>query len=237
MGIFALRNSIMSSFAQQLKFFRKNKGVTQQQLADAIGSNRPVIGAYEEGRAEPPIPMLQLLSEYFDVSLEELTGGVKKKKGKTSGEMRILPIVVSDTTQKEKITLVPVKAAAGYLGGFEDSAFIESLPVFDLPLPELSRDLTYRMFQVKGDSMLPIPSGAYIICSYLEDWSAIKSGNCYVFITASDGIVYKRAKLDARRKAVVTMISDNGAYEPFEVERSELREVWKALGYVSFDLP
>ena len=36
-------------------------------------------------------------------------------------------------------------------------------------LEELAPDRTYRMFQIEGDSMLPIPSGASILCQYVDD--------------------------------------------------------------------
>ena len=45
-----------------LKSMRKLKNWTQQQLADRVGLKRSVIGAYEEGRAEPKIESLLALS-------------------------------------------------------------------------------------------------------------------------------------------------------------------------------
>jgi len=43
----------MPLFAKNLKFLRSRKGLTQAELAANLGIKRSVIGAYEEGRAEP----------------------------------------------------------------------------------------------------------------------------------------------------------------------------------------
>lgn len=214
---------------------RKQRGITQQQLADEIGSNRPVIGAYEEGRAEPGIQMLHRMAKFFAVSLDKLLG-IEKEKNPVSA-LRILPIMVSKDDNRERISLVPLKASAGYLTGYQDAGFIEKLPVFDLPLTELKKEATYRMFQIEGDSMLPIPSGSYIIGSFVENWKTLKSGASYVFITLNDGIVYKRATNNLKSKGVITMQSDNQIFKEYDVPQEEIKEVWKALGYLSFELP
>lgn len=58
------------SIANKLKTLRKAKGLTQQELADAIGMNRATLGGYETGRRNPRLPDLQQLSEFFGVGLD-----------------------------------------------------------------------------------------------------------------------------------------------------------------------
>jgi len=55
-----------------IKYLRKVRNLTQDQLADKIGVNRAMIGSYEEGRAVPKLPALQILSHYFNVSIDNL---------------------------------------------------------------------------------------------------------------------------------------------------------------------
>ena len=43
----------MNFFGNNLRHLRKEKGLTQQQLADKLGITRSLVGAYEENRAEP----------------------------------------------------------------------------------------------------------------------------------------------------------------------------------------
>ena len=48
----------MSTVSENLKFLRKEAGYTQQTFADALKIKRSLVGAYEEGRADPPISNL-----------------------------------------------------------------------------------------------------------------------------------------------------------------------------------
>ncbi len=48
-----------------LKFLRKKNGLTQAQLAEKLNIKRSLIGAYEEGRAEPRLSTLVNISRLF----------------------------------------------------------------------------------------------------------------------------------------------------------------------------
>ncbi|KAA3650386.1 MAG: helix-turn-helix domain-containing protein [Bacteroidetes bacterium] len=228
-------------FSINLKFLRKSKGLTQGEFASKIGINRPKIGSYEEGRAEPNMVTLQNISHFFKIKLDDL---IEKdlaqkssiaKKDFEGNDLRILPIVVDDQ-QIERITLVPIKAAAGYLNGYADPEFIETLPRFNLPLNEFSQG-TYRAFQINGDSMHPIPSGSYILAEYIENWKNIKDNHCYVLITKDDGLVYKRVVNHLEEKQTLELHSDNSIYETYTISGAAVLEVWKAKAFLSFDLP
>ena len=231
----------MSFLNGNIKHLRKEHGMTQGDLAERLGLKRSLIGAYEEHRAEPKLSTIQKLSYLFQISLEDLINTDLAKGGPaasvdTEGRtLRVLPIVV-DKEEKEHITLVNESARAGYTGSYADPEFIESLPSFSLPVKELYTEQTYRLFQINGDSMLPISSGSYVICGYIQDWSDIKDGECHVVVTRDNGIVYKRIwrRLDSGE---LLLKSDNPLYEPYTIGIAEVLEVWKARGYLSFDLP
>lgn len=220
----------MATFAELLRTYRKQKGVTQAVLAEALGLNRPVIGAYEEGRAEPKLEVLRRMAEYFEITVDELTSGVAPV---INSGLRVLPIVVDGQSNIERVPLVPAKAAAGYLSGFQDPEFIGQLPVFEMPFRELARERTYRMFQIEGDSMLPVPSGSYIISDYVESLAQIRNGEPYIVVSESEGIVFKRIFKDG---AKLNLISDNPVFEPYSIPLADVKEVWKANGYVAFGL-
>ncbi len=227
-----------------IKYLRKVRNLTQDQLADKIGVNRAMIGSYEEGRAVPKLPALQILSHYFNVSIDSLVNIDLSTESSSAGEtqnidsvgknLRILTTLV-DRNDKELITLVPVKASAGYAKGYSDPDYVETLPKFSLPFTELSRERTYRAFQISGNSMEPIPSGAYIICEYLQNWSDVKSGKTYIVVTKDDGVVYKR--LYNNDNDTLLLKSDNPEYNPYTIPLNSISEIWKALGYISFSLP
>lgn len=64
------------TFAKRLKALRKERGLTQAELADALEISRSAIGMYERGDREPNFDTADDLAEYFDVSLSYLLGSV-----------------------------------------------------------------------------------------------------------------------------------------------------------------
>lgn len=59
---------------KNLKSLRKEKGISQQQLADIILVSQQSINKYENHDVEPDIKTLTKIAEYFNVSLDYLTG-------------------------------------------------------------------------------------------------------------------------------------------------------------------
>jgi len=104
-----------------------------------------------------------------------------------------------------------------------------------MPVAELSQGRSYRVFQLKGDSMLPLTPGSYIFCDYVEAVSDIREGKPYVLITSDERIVYKRIYLSNENQ--LQLKSDNPKYEPYTIETVSALEIWRALGFLSFELP
>ena len=65
---------------KNLKLLRVEKGISQQKLADAIGSNQQSIHRYENGDYEPDIQTLSLLADYFETSIDFLVGRTDIRK-------------------------------------------------------------------------------------------------------------------------------------------------------------
>ncbi|MEY4172729.1 MAG: transcriptional regulator [Bacteroidota bacterium] len=225
------------ALAEQIKNYRKAKGWTQAQLAERLGLSRAQVGSYEEGRAEPKLDSLKAMAQLFSCSIDALVSGEARTTQELSGQrLRVLTVAVDPEAGKERVTVVPVKAAAGYLGGYGDLDFIEALPQFALPLPEFAQEETRRVFQIQGDSMLPVVSGSYVISSYVQDWRSIKTNELYVFLTQEQGVVFKRAVNRIAESGYVDLVSDNPIYTPYSVHVDDLIEVWKVQGFIQLDL-
>ena len=54
----------------RLKELRQSKGVTQREVANAIGCSTQAYAKYERGEREPDNSTLKLLSKYFSVSID-----------------------------------------------------------------------------------------------------------------------------------------------------------------------
>jgi transcriptional regulator with XRE-family HTH domain len=195
----ALKTEVMSVHSN-LKFLRKKKSLTQETLAQAVGVSRSKLAGYERN-ITPPLEVLLLFADYFKLSLdvlvrEDLSSYSEYKLRELletdhflrGRNLRILSTTV-DAAGRELIEVVSQRAKASYLAGFADPEFISDLPRFSLPF--LPTNKKHRVFQVDGDSMLPIPDGAWIVCEYVEDWTRLKDGDRYVIVTEQDGVTFK----------------------------------------------
>jgi len=228
----------MVSLNENLRALRKKMQLTQDELAQKLGIKRSLIGAYEEGRAEPRAELLQKMASLFGVSMEALIGtDLTKPDSKSSTTYtrgREVLVVTVDERQKENIEFVPVKASAGYTSGYADPEYVKELPRFNLPILKQG---TYRAFEIKGDSMLPIMPGTIIVGEYVEKLNDIKSGKTYILVTQNDGVVYKRVFNYLDENGKLFLVSDNRQYAPYQLDGEEIFEAWAAKAYISVQFP
>ncbi len=62
---------------EQLAFLRREKQITQEQLAQAMGVTNQAVSKWESGQSYPDITLLPRLSAYFQVTVDELLGVAK----------------------------------------------------------------------------------------------------------------------------------------------------------------
>lgn len=217
----------MKNIQGNIKHLRSLKGFSQERFAEALGWTRSMVGSYEEGRSEPPIDRLIDLSDYFKLPIDILVKNDLSQAKDTSfmqlGNQRLLFPITVDENDEELIEIVPTKASAGYLAGYADPEYIEQLQKIKLPFLPTG---THRAFPIKGDSMLPVKDGAYIVAKYVDDVSDIKDGRTYIVLTKNDGLVYKRVHKHFTGQALI-LSSDNKAYATYHVPMEELLEIWE----------
>lgn len=236
-------------FSNNIKLLRQRKQRTQDVVAGELGMSCSTFNSYENGLiTNPTIDALIGFSSYFKLSIDTL---VKVDLSKLSEskmreleqghddfikgtKLRVLATTV-DSKNRDNIELVPVKAKAGYTAGYNDPEYISSLPTFQLPF--LSPDRKYRTFQISGDSMLPIPDKSYVTAEFVDNWMNVKDGNAYIVLTQDDGVVFKVLYNQLRSKKKLLLKSLNPAYEPYELNLNEVREIWKFINYISHELP
>jgi HTH-type transcriptional regulator, competence development regulator len=61
---------------------RKEKGLSQYELADRLGFSRGKLSNYEQGSRQPDYDTLKKIADYFDVSIDHLLGREEKVKTK-----------------------------------------------------------------------------------------------------------------------------------------------------------
>lgn len=223
---------------KNLRFLRLQKGWTQKELAEKLSLKQPVIGSYEEERATPPLSCLVQISDLFKISIDTLSRKDLSKLPEKSwreiaaeAKQSVLAITVN-SEDRENIELVSQKAAAGYLNGYQDPEYIKDLP--KLSLPVLPRHATYRAFEIKGDSMLPIQSGAIVFGEYVEKLPEVKNGKLYILVTENDGIVFKRVFMSDDK---LLLVSDNREYDPYSIDAADIKEIWAVKAFFSTKFP
>lgn len=87
------------NFSNRLKTLRKEKNISQQELAEEIKISRTSIGYYENEKRNPDLKILIKLADFFEVSLDFLAGKSNLRK---NAEQITNEIEISDAI-KEKI--------------------------------------------------------------------------------------------------------------------------------------
>lgn len=64
-------------FHEKLQELRKNRGITQEELAEALYVSRTAVSKWESGRGYPSIESLKALAGYFSITIDELLSGEK----------------------------------------------------------------------------------------------------------------------------------------------------------------
>lgn len=222
----------MSIFSENIRYLRAQKKLSQQELAKEIFLSRVRYSKYEDGRSEAPYEVLIRISKYFKVSIDLLlTVDIKKYPLEDVVNLPankvLLPIVV-DTEGNNFIEIVPQKASMGYLKGFSDPEYIESLQKIYFPFLKNGK---YRGFLADGDSMPPFADQSILIGEYVEKLEDLKANKEYIFVT-QEGITYKTFL--KRTKKFITVLADNSFYEPYNIALDEIAQVWR---YVRGILP
>jgi len=230
-----------------IKVLRERMKLSQENFARSLGITRSKLALLESGHTKsPPLGDIVNFSTIFKVSVDTLlkidltrlsdqqiheleTGNDIYSSGKN---LRVLATTV-DKNNNEQIELVPEKAIAGYKKGYSDPEWIADLPRYSIP--GLSKHKKYRIFPTNGDSMIPYPSGCYIIAEYVEDWINLKNETLCILILNGTGaeILFKQVENRILKDKKIVAKSLNLLYQPFEIPISEVIEIWKYKAHLS----
>ena len=97
---------------------RKEKNMTQQELAKKLGVTDRAISKWENGRGLPDYSLLQNLCDTLSISINELFSGEKLSKGdyKTKAEENMSKLINDNYSEKKKINwIIAISVAVVYL--------------------------------------------------------------------------------------------------------------------------
>ena len=88
-----------------LKELRKEKNLTQEQIAEKFGVSQRSVSRWENGYTMPDISVLIELADYYDVDLREILNG-ERKANHMNEDLKETLVMVADYTNEEKKKLV-----------------------------------------------------------------------------------------------------------------------------------
>ncbi len=231
----------MESLHERLKACRIKLGYNQQRMAKDTGMAQKDISLIESGkRIHIPVAYFQALSAqgidmnwvYTGKGEMFLKDTLEKYKEESETNMartvsfhgsRRVELVTVDKEGRSAISMVPIRASAGYTALCHDREFIEDLAVFSLPDFQAGN---FRAFEIMGDSMeLTVLSQDWVVGERVNAASQLKDGAIYVIVT-SGNIVCKRIRNQIERRGVIVLQSDNAEYEDQTLEPESIIEMW-----------
>ena len=78
------------NISDRIQSLRKARGITQEQLADAVGVSRQAVSKWEAEQSAPDLERVVAMAEYFDVTTDYLLRGIEPAPKKGSGS-RVSP--------------------------------------------------------------------------------------------------------------------------------------------------
>ncbi|WP_336066836.1 LexA family transcriptional regulator [Mesoflavibacter sp. CH_XMU1404-2] len=231
--------AIINHFQLNNYAFSKRIGVTGTTI-DSIVNGRPQPDGTRK-KTKPGYDVLSAIIDQFNINPDYLFGKsdvmLKQDVAKIQTYSGVPQVVAVNQNDEENVVYVPVKARAGYLDGYGDSEYIETLPSFHMP--QLTNG-TYRCFEVQGNSMVrTFFDGDLVFGKYVEDLADIKDGRVYVIVSKNDGIVLKRVinRIEERGKLILKSDNKDGNYPTYTIDAEDIMEVWYVTMFASKQMP
>ena len=231
--------------ALKLIEIRRSLALNQEDFGRKIGYSREVVSKVENGKMEPSKWFVEAVQKFQNDHIFSGDGHDVKILGKFSHEPKKSnrPFYQQIQTLKNLaseylVPLVGIKAQAGYVKGFEQTDFIETLEKFSLPPGVNPKGLEWSYFEVDGDSMEPTLSAGDILLTSLlahEDWNEIKNFCVYVILT-DEQLLVKRVYRKNEKEWI--LISDNSEMNPqVTIDVSKIKQVWTLRRHIRSKVP
>jgi transcriptional regulator with XRE-family HTH domain len=205
--------------SEEIKRIRKENNLSQKDLADITGVSIPAVKSWEQNKRNISQSAIKLIETFL---------------ANKSTVKYIAPYLGEDLVNVE---YVPAKAYA---------SFIESMYSVEYDLetygvrPEEGEDLTngkYMVFDIEGDSMYPtIQSGSKILCEKICEGNWEYAKGVVVIVYGKTLTVKRILKNNLYINNILTLKADNPTYGEIDIEKCEIRGVWRAVRVVSMKI-
>lgn len=204
-------------FSENLKALRKSKNLSQEDLAYDLKLSRSLIGMFESGKRKPSFETLELIADYFNVRLDDLSGRNSQNNSSFLSISGVMPL--PRMIKRPRLGAIacgdPILAEENF-EGYDD-------------VPEdIKCDFTLIC---KGDSMINarINDGDIV---YIRQQSSVDNGEIAA-VLVEDEATLKRVYLYDDK---IVLQPENTRYAPFVYSKEEMnniRIIGKAVGFTS----
>ena len=185
-------------FKDRLRTLRKSRNLTQNKLADDLKISKSTISMYENGNREPDFETLEVIADYFNVSLGSLISSVAPQRSTQGVSVPVLGYVRAG---------IPIEA-------------VEEVLDYEEISQEMAAQGEYFALSIKGDSMEPKISEGDVVIVRKQD--VVENGElAVVLVNGNDATVKRFYKNDNG----VTLISTNPVYPPFVYSKKDVDEL------------
>jgi repressor LexA len=205
------------NFADNLKKYRKAKGITKAELSRRIGVSDVTVGHWENGKISPRMGKVEMIAEILGVSVDDLLLGVEPNQYKNK-----LPKGAIPTTGRSDFVPLYGSIAAGMP--------LEMNPIneyIEIPASIAEAHPDAFLLRVSGDSMNKvIPSGAYAL---IEPCEEVQNGEIVaVIVNGSDATLKRFYRL--QNSIVLEPDSTEPTHTARTFSNSEADELIKLIG-------
>lgn len=221
----------------RLKQIIDEKGVTPYELSKQTGISQATLSRLLSGEtSKPSISNTDKIAKYLQLNRDWLLTGkgemLKSEGSRNEGRVIENPNIM-------EVPVISKYAYAGYIAGFEDVDFIDSLPTIPFILPDNQTPKgDYVAIEVRGDSMddgtdESLKDGDTLLCRKIHNhlWTGYKLHirKWNFVIVCYDGIVVKRIVDHDVEKHTITIHSLNEIYPNEVIDLAEVREIFNVV--------
>lgn len=218
--------------SERLKVVRQSRSMTQQEMADLIGTSRPSIAQLEAGRHQPSNEALETIVAKLGISRNWLWfgSGPMEEFSPLGGNVQML----GDLEEADylDVKLVTCKVRGGFMDmmderGIESYEGLSNVRIYD-PTPEMRKPGTLG-FEIDGDSMEPQLRSGMRVVGIRVPLENVKYATSGVYVVAfADQLTIKRIKdnniLD---RGILLLHADNPLAGSLPVAAEDIRAMWK----------
>lgn len=216
----------MIQFHNRLRELRHSRALSQQKLADYMGTSKSSINMYERGEREPGLEMLEAFADFFNVDLDYIIG-------KTDVPNKILhskkDVINNHNVYSSKIsTGVRIPVLGKVQAGIPVEAIEEILDYEEIP-ETMSKQGEFFGLNVRGDSMFPhMVEGDVVIVRKQPDCN---SGDIAVILVNGNDATVKKIKKTPNGMTLIPLNPnyDYLFYSAADVENLPVRIIGKVV--------